>query len=128
MRKLLLLVEDEALIQEIILSALESGGFETASAMNGGEALAVLQSQHNELAGLVTDIRLGSGLSGWDVARKARELIPTLPVVYITGDSGHEWASQGVPDSVLIGKPFPPAQLVTAVAHLMTAAETRWKS
>lgn len=39
-----------------------------------------------------------------------------LPVVYVTGDSANAWASQGVPNSVLITKPFAPAQVVTAVS------------
>lgn len=128
MSKLLLLVEDEPLILEILAGALEDGGFETRAATSGDEALAMLDQPGDPLGGLVTDIKLGSGPSGWDVARKARELEPTLPVVYITGDSAHEWASQGVPESVVIGKPFAPAQLVTAIATLMTAAQTRLNS
>ena len=55
----------------------------------------------------------------WDVARRAREKIPTLPVVYVTGDSAHEWAAQGVPNSVMISKPFVAAQIVNAVSTLL---------
>ena len=44
------------------------------------------------------------------------ELQSRLPVVYITGDSGYEWRSQGVPESIVIEKPFVAAQIVTAVA------------
>jgi hypothetical protein len=33
-----------------------------------------------------------------------------MPVVYITGDSTHDWSSKGVPDSVVIAKPFAPAR------------------
>jgi hypothetical protein len=48
-----------------------------------------------------------------------------MPIVYITGDSTHEWASKGVPDSVVLLKPFAPLQLSTAVSTLITAADTR---
>ena len=71
---------------------------------------------------LVTDINLGSGkLDGWNVARCAREIDPDFPVVYMTGDSADEWASKGVPNSILITKPFAPAQLVTAISQLLNS-------
>ena len=57
--------------------------------------------------------------TGWDVARRARELCPTLPVLYVTGDSEHEWAAQGVPSSTVIPKPFAPAQVVVALVTLI---------
>jgi hypothetical protein len=41
---------------------------------------------------------------------------PGLPVVYITGAAAENWAVQGVPNSILLAKPFAPAQLVTAVS------------
>jgi hypothetical protein len=47
-----------------------------------------------------------------------------MPVVYLSGDSSHEWSSKGVPDSVMIAKPFVPVQLVTAISILITAADT----
>jgi hypothetical protein len=59
------------------------------------------------------------------IARLARELISDTPVVYMTGDSIDDWSSKGVPDSVVISKPFAPAQISTAVATLITAADTQ---
>lgn len=37
----------------------------------------------------------------------------------MTGAAADEWASHGVPNSILLTKPFAPAQLVTAVAQLL---------
>ena len=74
---------------------------------------------------LVLDIKLGTdGIKGWDVARRARAVNPALPVVYITGGNADEWSVHGVPDSILLNKPFAPAQLVTAVAQLLNSAPT----
>ncbi|MBF9033159.1 response regulator [Rhodobacterales bacterium HKCCE2091] len=40
---------------------------------------------------LIVDVGLGQGLSGWDVARRARAVAPGLPVVILTGNaSGKE--------------------------------------
>jgi FixJ family two-component response regulator len=44
------------------------------------------------LSAVVTDVRLGTGPSGWDVAHRARELVPTIPVIYMTGDSASLWS------------------------------------
>lgn len=60
-------------------------------------------------------------MDGWEVARHARELTPNFPVVYMSGDSAHEHTVQGVPESVMIQKPFAPAQLVTAMSMLLNA-------
>lgn len=68
---------------------------------------------------MVTDINLGAGAStGWAVGQHARELNPEMPIVYVTGDSAHEWPSPGVPHSVVLPKPFAPADLVVAMAGL----------
>ncbi|WP_221415992.1 hypothetical protein [Brevundimonas bullata] len=68
---------------------------------------------------MVTDVNLGGEIKAWDIALTARERFPTLPVIYVTGDSADEWAAYGVPDSILIDKPFVPAQIVTAIAKLL---------
>jgi two-component system cell cycle response regulator CpdR len=44
-----------------------------------------------------------------------------MPVIYMTGTHGEDWASKGVPNSVLLTKPFAPAQLVTALSNLLNA-------
>ncbi len=121
---LLLLVEDEPLVQLSAEDALTVGGYGVISASDGAEAIALLDSRHQELSGVITDIKLGSGPSGWDVARHARELRPELPVVYATADSAHEWPVHGVPKSVVVQKPYASAQLVTAISILLTEADT----
>lgn len=48
-----------------------------------------------------------------------REINPDMCVVYTTGAAADQWLSQGVPNSVLISKPFAPAQIVTAISQLL---------
>ncbi|MCW1402286.1 hypothetical protein OKA06_08095 [Novosphingobium sp. MW5] len=73
----------------------------------------------DDLQGLATDIRLGDGPDGWEVAHYARKKYPDIAVVYMTGDSAAQWSAEGVPNSILLTKPFPEAQLLTAMATLM---------
>src|SRR5580698_6841146 len=101
---LLLLVEDDEAVLSIVEDALREGGFEPKVASNGSEAIEILASQTSVLRGLITDIDLGAGPDGWTVARRGRELIPTLPVVYMSGASADEWPSKGVPHSTLLAK------------------------
>jgi CheY-like chemotaxis protein len=64
----------------------------------------------------------GCGISGWELARQIREITPGFPVVYMTSPSAPDWQSQGVDGSVLIQKPFAPAQLAAAVSQLLGGA------
>jgi CheY-like chemotaxis protein len=70
---------------------------------------------------LVTDINLKGRMNSWEVAKQARQLDPTFPIVYMTGAAANDWASHGVPNSLLLEKPFAPAQIVTAVSQLLNA-------
>src|SRR6185437_9560002 len=109
-----LTVEDDAALQLVVSSALEDAGFEVTPSASGEEAIKHLENQKEAFAALVTDIHLRkSGLTGWDVARRARELNGALPVVYMTGAGADDWPSHGVPNSILVTKPFAPAQIVT---------------
>jgi DNA-binding response OmpR family regulator len=117
----LLVVEDDQLIQAMIEEALSDGGFESAITASGKEAIEFLKSEKSQYRAVLTDINLPGNVAGWEVARVAREIDPTMPVVYMTGTHGEEWASKGVPNSVLLLKPFAPAQLVTAVSALLNS-------
>ncbi len=83
-----------------------------------------MASGNNPAAPLVkgiTNIRFGEHPSGWDVARLAREIDPEMPILYISGDGAPDWPSRGVPNSIMLEKPFVVAQLVLAIHnYLMT--------
>lgn len=121
---IILLVEDEPLVLLVAQDALEAGGFSVIPAQLPSEALSVLDSRSIELSGLVTDIRLPRGPDGWEIARHARELRADLPVVYTTADSAVEWPVKGVPNSVVVQKPYAGAQLLTAISTLIVAVDT----
>ncbi len=120
----LLLVEDEDVVRSLLEETLRDAGFELKIAGNGVDAIAILESESETVRGLITDINLGSGPSGWEVAKRAREFIPDLPVVYVSGADAEKWPSHGVPNSTLVAKPFAPAQIVTAISALLNIADT----
>ena len=120
---LLLLVEDEPLILLVAQDALEAGGYTVLPVQIASEAIDALGSRIGEMSGLVTDIRLPGGTDGWEIARHARKLRGDLPVVYTTGDSAADWPVKGVPNSVVVQKPYAGAQLLTAISTLMTTVD-----
>lgn len=122
---LVFIVEDEHLICELLEHALVENGFAVKTAESGEEASQMLDAAGADYRALVTDVNLAPGkLTGWDVAKRSREINPDLPVVYMTGSEVHDWASKGVPNSILVIKPFAPAQIITAVAQLLNLGNT----
>ena len=117
----ILVIEDDDAIQSVVEDALSEGGFEPATAASGEEAVTLLIGQKTKYRALVTDIKLLGRLDGWEVARKAREIDPEFPIVYMSGASAADWPAKGVPNSLMLAKPFAPAQLVTAVSQLLNS-------
>jgi len=115
-----LVVEDEMLVLLTIAEALEDGGYAVLQATDGASAIQMID-ECESLRGLVTDIRLGAGPDGWEVAHHARLKFPCVAVAYATGDSAAEWPANGVPQSAILQKPFASAELVTALANLLIA-------
>jgi DNA-binding response OmpR family regulator len=112
-----LVVEDDQPIQSLLEEALAEGGFESSIASSGEEALALLNEHKYDL--LALDIKLGQdGIRGWHVARRARVLNPSLPIIYMTGAAAEEWEVHGVAKSIILAKPFAPAQLISAISKL----------
>jgi len=118
----ILVVEDDPLLHALIEEALTEGGFGVAITSSGEEAATLLSGLKDRYVALVTDVNLSGKMDGWDVAKRAREIDSQFPIVYMTGASADDWGSKGVPNSVLLNKPFAPAQLVTAVSNLLNAS------
>ena len=118
-RPIILVVENEALIGLSVQDALEEAGYDVRLMDSAILALHELESAAEVLSALVTDIRLEDTTDGWQLARRARELSAHLPVIYMSGDSAMDHSSQGVPQSIMVQKPFAAAQIVTAVSTLI---------
>lgn len=99
-----LVVDDEEEICRLIEDDLDDQGYEVLTANNDAAAYAVLD--RGGVDALITDINLGRGTTGFDVARHARRLNPELPVVYVTGGALHGIAMHAVENSALAPKPF----------------------
>jgi len=119
---LVLIVDDDPAVRDIVTEVLADGGFGSRSASSGEEAISLLNAERCQA--LVVDIGFGRDhVKGWAVARRARAFDPSLPIIYITGGTTDEWAVEGVPNSVLLTKPFAPAQLTAALSQLLNKSD-----
>jgi DNA-binding response OmpR family regulator len=106
-----LVVEDDPLIRDMVVDALQDEGFEVLQAADGREALSWCRQRAADV--LVTDVVLPGGINGWQIAESCREHHPDLHVIYTTGFSRVE--PRPVPGSVFLQKPYRPAEITLAI-------------
>jgi DNA-binding NtrC family response regulator len=108
----IVLVDDDLTFTETLGALLGRAGFTVVTAPSYAEARAYL-SEHTPNA-LITDVRLESWESGWQLVQFARDQQPSLPIVVVTGFANdhtyHEALRFRTP---LFLKPFDADELVT---------------
>jgi DNA-binding response OmpR family regulator len=114
----ILLVEDEPDVAELVVDALTESGLSVHVAHDDRSAYDALEREASRFSALVADINLGVGTTGFDVARRARQLNPDLKVIYITGHAAH-LSRFGVDDALMFPKPFDPFELANQVRRLL---------
>jgi len=119
----LLLVEDEFLISEMVAESLARQGFAVGIVTNGTDALRYLASAPVDV--LFTDINLPGGMDGKTLARRARDLLPGLPVVYASGGVNMFDFAWRVPGSIFVAKPYDPEVIGRVLCSAMKTATVR---
>jgi two-component system, cell cycle response regulator CpdR len=107
-----LVVEDEPHICDLLSDMLAAEGFEPHCVTSDQAAYEALRTQSGH-ACLILDVNLGTGTTGYDIARFARRRAPSLPVIFVSGQSSAEAAARyGVTGSHFLPKPFTAAELM----------------
>jgi two-component system, cell cycle sensor histidine kinase and response regulator CckA len=112
----LLVVEDEPAVRNTIKRQLEGLGHRVSVCESAAEALLWIQQQ-DTIDVLLTDVVLGTGMNGFDLADAARALRPDLPVIFISGYTAMPEAQQRIrgAGAPLLSKPATMTQLERAV-------------
>jgi len=110
----ILFVEDNRISSLISCTILRDAGYDIVEAFDAREAAEIIDL-HGNLAALVTDINLGRGEDGFDVARRARAAYPDLPVVFVSAAAGSRFLLERVDPSEFIAKPYHPQRLMDAL-------------
>ncbi len=105
--RIVLVVEDEALVRAAIADELRSCGWHVLEAASGEHALFLVTNNHIDV--VFTDIQLAGILSGWEVAEALRATSPAVSVLYTSGNACDP--ARQVAGSLFIGKPYESASL-----------------
>ena len=111
-----LVVEDDWLIREDIVTGLREEGWAVLEAATGAGALTALR-EAEKVDLLITDIRLADALTGWDVAEAFRTSHPEVPVIYASGNPAND--HRRIAGSVFLSKPVAAWELTAACRKLL---------
>ena len=118
-----LLVEDEVLISNLVADCLTASGFLVHEVTTADAALRYIDSGAN-IDVLFTDVNLPGGMDGAELATRARERRPEMPIVYASGRFKLSDIAPLVPRSLFMSKPYDPAD-VCALLTRLTATGSR---
>jgi two-component system cell cycle sensor histidine kinase/response regulator CckA len=113
----ILVVEDEGDVRTVVRRQLESMGHKVLVAEGATEALLLVQGPGAPDV-LLTDVVLGSGMNGIDLAAEARASRPNLAVIFMSGYTAVAEAQQRIRETgaPLLSKPFTTPQLERVLA------------
>lgn len=114
-QKVVLIVEDEALVRFATVTQFRADGWTVLEAGNGEHAVLLLGA-NQRIDALVTDIQLEGQLTGWDVADAFRASDRDIPVIYASGNLSDP--ARRVEGSAFFSKPWSNADLVDACRML----------
>lgn len=111
----ILVVEDDTIVRMLIVDVLEELDFKVLEADGSEAALVLLEDSALTIDLLMTDVGL-PGMDGKQLAGHARQLRPSLPVLFA---SGYAENIEVPPGMSVIGKPFSIDQLRDKVRSIL---------
>jgi signal transduction histidine kinase/CheY-like chemotaxis protein len=116
----ILVAEDEPSVLAVIRRGLEDRGYVVLTAADGVEAVAILERSHEKVDLLVTDVIMPR-MGGVELARRAHQIAPYLPVIFTSGYSGDilKYLQEAPQRLRLVEKPFLAADVVRAVQETL---------
>ena len=93
MRKHILVVDDDPVLRTLLQVLLESHGYASETAQNGGEAVTKLAQAHYDA--VLLDYMM-PGPNGLTILQRIQQRYPSMPVVMITGHTGGQVAARAL--------------------------------
>jgi len=119
-RETILVVEDDDALRKVMVRILSDANYKPIDVANGDEALATLEALQAEVRLIVTDV-LMPGMSGVDLARRAKARLPGLKVLLCSGHADETLDVAGFEGESLrlLRKPFGSELLLERIAALL---------
>jgi PAS domain S-box-containing protein len=121
----ILLVEDDADVRTYSANVVRELGYRVVEAPDGASALRLIEHGGGPpIRLLFTDVVLPGGMSGEELAEKARALQPDLRVLFTTGYARDAFVQQGRPrlGVRMVSKPFTYADLAAKIREALDGA------
>jgi CheY-like chemotaxis protein len=120
----ILIAEDDDLVLEHLERQLRSLGYRVTTATSGPDAFDALGA-HGDVELLLTDIIMPGGMSGRELADRARVLYPSVKVLFTSGYTENAIVHHGRldPDVNLLSKPYSRLELATKVREVLDAQQ-----
>ena len=115
-----LLVEDDAMIRNLVSQTLEMQEYTVLLAEEGWEGVKISRNHKGAIDLLFTDVVM-PGMGGVELAVAVREMYPEVKVLYMSGYSRSQLEDEeGVPaDAAILEKPFTPDKVVAKVRKVL---------
>jgi len=122
----ILLVEDEAVVRDLVCEILRESGYVVLSANSGADAMEIIAEHIKPIDLLITDVVMPE-MSGPELANTLRRARGEMRVLYMSGYSDDSvLVRQGLPEnSAFIRKPYTPQQFLQKVRETLDAAPRR---
>jgi PAS domain S-box-containing protein len=120
----ILLVEDDELLRQTMADALRGRGYTVTEAEDGAKALRLLEAADAKpgYALMFTDVMMPGGVNGVDLALRARQKRPSLPVLFATGYSSASLLAAWPEAADLLQKPYTPEEAACRIAARLEPA------
>jgi PAS domain S-box-containing protein len=118
----ILAVEDNPDLREVVIASLKESGYQVVAAEDADQAHKIL-SGDQQFDLLFTDVVMPGGLSGVDLAEKARLVQPHIRVLFTSGYTESSVAARGKLESgvTLIQKPYKRQELLRMVDKVLSS-------
>lgn len=122
----LLVVDDEAMVREVIVRTLANKGYEVAQASHGEDALDQLRKLNGQVDLVISDVVMPT-MGGAELSLKLAQLYPNLPIIWMSGYPRETIIGRGRlgEDQPFLQKPVPPTVLLETVARAILQGEAR---
>ncbi len=122
----ILLVEDEAIVRDLVCEILKESGYVVLSATSGADAMKIIDEQADPIDLLITDVVMPE-MSGPELANILRRARGEMSVLYMSGYTDDAvLVRQGLPEnSAFVRKPYTPHQFLQKVRETLDAAPRR---
>jgi PAS domain S-box-containing protein len=112
----ILIVEDDALVRQYVVTQIKSLGYDTLEAANAAEALTLIDG-NADIDLLFTDVIMPGGLNGRQLADEAARRRPALKTLFTSGYTENAIVHHGRLDSgvLLLAKPYRKSELARMI-------------